>query len=770
MNRRGFFRRVSLSSLLPLPWGGGVAAASGEGPPGGSFHSQAFAALPVEESYAFHKALSEGEWQTRRDPAAKPLSTEMAITDGGWTLLLKSGAGEPLRMAAADLRAYLELAMNTRVSVQTTVDLTGWAGRENVIVAAARQDLPGYGTDLSASKDYQIRVNSGQVVICGYDELGAMYGLYNLEERLDLRQGPFLPRDLNTTRRSLYKARMTMSGLGWMEWPDKYLAWLPRYGFDSIFTSMCSNPNGAVTPSYLDRVPWGCSFRFHTQDPAQLRDTIRRAGRYGISIYCPIMFRYTGEPDNEKELRKLVVDIVTQFPEIRGYVLLTEGFFYRTWFGAGGHGDSDLREWIRHWARGVGIVAEECHKLNPAIEILPWDYNIDFRPNQVELKKYVIDQLPKGTIPLVTFENGKAIAFDGESGYVHDYSISVVGPSEVAAAQITQAHKRGMGTVYTNADTWSCQQFGTLPHLPFPYQWYERYRALEESGVDGTLESWTPGFKPNFVAELRAWYSWTEAPPLDHILRQIAHRDFGAGSEDLVLDAWKRFSSAVRMNPNTGPSACGYNAVANPLFFKQPAEHIHTMGHSFCDQQKWMEATNTNPYWPYVVRSFLFYPDFTNRTNKAEEYARPFSLKVFKKYLLAAADEMERGLESYRRAALNAPPSKRANAFREVLLAEQIERTMRSSEAILEFEDLRFRLENTRDKAVCLDLLQRMTEIVESEVARTEASLETARRDSRVGYEWENDYIYWPQVLEKKLNLLRLALNEQLPAYRRQYS
>jgi hypothetical protein len=635
-------------------------------------------------------------------------------------------------------------------------------------VAGARDDLPGCGLSLTGTKDYEIIVKPERVVICGYDELGAMYGLYNLEGRMDLREAPFLPRDLNTARHSLYKARMTLSGLGWMEFPDKYLAWLPRYGFDSIFASVYANPNGASTHTYLSDLPIGGSQHFRTQDPARMRDLVRRAARYGIGVYCPLLYVYTGTPENEIALRRLVRDTVTQFPEIRGYVLLTEGFYYKTWFGAGGHADVDLRDWIKNWAKAVNIVAEECHKLNPAIEVLPWDYNVDFRPDKVDLKKYVIDQLPEATIPLVTFENGKSFSFDGESGYCRDYAISQIGPSEVAAAQIAQAKKRRLPGIYANADTWSSQQFGTFPYLPFPQQWYKRYRALEEHGVNGTMESWTSGFKPNFVAELRAWYSWTDAPPLDDLLRQVARREFGSESEELVLEAWSRFSAAIRLDPDTGPTAGGNNAVANPLFFEQPESHIITFEHSFIDNKAWMKATGVNPYWPYVV-GYLVYPDFTNQVNVAENYAKPFSVKGFEKYLLAAASEMERGLQSYRRAALRAPPSKRLNAFREVLLAEQIERMLLSNEAVVEFEDLRFHLVNSRDSSERPRLLDRMTEILKQEIVRTQASLETARRDSRLGYEWEQDYIYWPEVLEKKLQLLQVTLSEKLPAYRREH-
>jgi len=92
-----------------------------------------------------------------------------------------------------------------------------------------------------------------------------------------------------------------------------------------------------------------------------------------------------------------------------------------------------------------------------------------------------------------------------------------------------------------------------------------------------------------------------------------------------------------------------------------------------------------------------------------------------------------------------------------------------SNEAVVEFEDLRFHLVNSRDSSERPRLLDRMTEILKQEIVRTQASLETARRDSRLGYEWEQDYIYWPEVLEKKLQLLQVTLSEKLPAYRREH-
>jgi len=761
MNRRRFFRDASLSSVLATSWG--MKPTQGGGQKGkaaafSDFDSAAFASLPVEERYHFARVLAEGQTEFQRDPNAKPEPNELALPSEGWTLVIPASSGQVLRQAAENVRSYLGRAMQTQVSLEPRTSLGNWRSLDKVIVAAPRDELPGCGAGLKGKKDYQIIVSPERVVVCGFDERGTMYGLYNLEARMNLREAPFLPRDLNTVRHSLYQTRMTLSGLGWMEWPDQYLALLARYGFDSIFASGYANPNGVPGPQYAYGMP-----RF--QDPARVHDLITRAARYGIDLYCPILYLWTGTRENEAGLRKLVRDIVTEFPEIRGYVLLTEGFFYKTWFGAGGQGKIDLRDWVRNWARGVAVVTEECHKINPAVEILPWEYNVDFRPSNVDVKRYVITQLPQDSIPLLTFENGKAFTHDGETGTVRDYSINVVGPAEVTEAQIAEARRRGM-RVYSKADTWASWQYGTFPYLPFPYQWYARYQALEKYGIEGTMESWSYGFKPNFVAEMRAWYSWSDAPALDDLLRSMARRDFGRGSEDLVLDGWKHFSEAIRLDPDTGPTPGGNNAVANPLFFEKPKARTITFNHSWTNEGLWERNAQLMPFWPFTIRWLLFSPDFSNRVNRARDYARPFSLSVFLKYLRLTADEMEKGLKSYRSAALAAPQSKRKRAFREVLLAEQIERMTRSNHAVLEFENLRFSLHESSSPKEQKQILERMTTILREEITRTAATLEATRRDSRFGYEWEADYIYTPEVLEEKLKLLKLVLEEQIPAYR----
>ncbi|MFA5193527.1 MAG: hypothetical protein WC740_22695, partial [Verrucomicrobiia bacterium] len=415
-------------------------------------------------------------------------------------------------------------------------------------------------------------------------------------------------------------------------------------------------------------------------------------------------------------------------------------------------------------------------KINPAIEILPWEYNIDFRPQKADLKRYFIQQLPADTTPLLTWENGKSFEIDGLKGYLRDYSISQVGPAEVTHAQIGEARRRGM-KVYSNADTFVCgAQLQTVPYHPFPYQWHARYKALQAYGVNGTLESWSTGYTPSFMTELRAWYCWSDAPPLEDLLGAIAARNFGADQKQKVMKAWELFSQAIRLVPDTGPTMGTSHAIGNPLFFQEPPARTATFTRSWTDHAKWMGymGGEINPYWPFTVSRLVFYPDFSNRTNKAELYARSVSgiqaaqdkriLPVFLKYLRLAAERMDEGLRLYRTAALSSPASKRQCALREVIVAEQIQRMLMSNHAILEFEDLRLQLATEQDAQKAAAILKKMRTIVREEIARTELSLVAATRDSRLGFQFECDYVYTPYSLREKLQILRDTLEKQLAA------
>ena len=128
-----------------------------------------------------------------------------------------------------------------------------------------------------------------------------MFGLYNLEARMNLREGPFLLAELKTVRHSLYGVRMVHSWMGWMDFPDRMLAHMAHDGLDGIFASVYANPNGDRTtaetstdfyaPAALSHAPPGSRPR--------VRDLVNRAARFGIKVYTPIVYQYQGTPESE---------------------------------------------------------------------------------------------------------------------------------------------------------------------------------------------------------------------------------------------------------------------------------------------------------------------------------------------------------------------------------------------------------------------------------------------------------------------------------------
>jgi hypothetical protein len=735
--------------------------------------------LPEEMPYAYHKKLTGDPihiW--RRNTAYQPLSNEIALPERGWKLVCVKNNSPVLENAFQDMRDYLERSMGVIIETEAYDSLEHWQDMRNCIIAGTPDQLPGCGTTLKNAKDYELVTRPEQLVVCGYDERGIMFGLYNLEARMNFREAPFLPKNFRTVRHSRFKTRMVLSWMGWMEWPDTLLSHIAHDGYDSILASVYANPNGDRTTAegstdfYARHL-----YQIRRQDPEEVHRLIERAARYGIKVYTPIVYQYMGTPESEAGLRKLVKNIVKEFPGIQGYVLLTEGFYYKQWKAGRVDNDDQVKAWAREWCKAISIVAEECHKVNPATEILPWEYNIDFRPQKTALKRYFIQQLPAGTIPMLTWENGKSFEIDGLQGYLRDYSISEIGPAEVTQAQLKEAHERNM-EVYSKVDTFASWQFGTIPYLPVPHQWFDRYKAIEEHGVNGTLETWSYGYKPNFMSELRAWTCWTDAPPMTTLLNMMAERIFGKEGASLAVKAWEYFSNAIRYLPDTGPYMGTNNAVGNPLFFREPPTRTPTYKHSWKDFGQWESGLGggLNPYWPFTVSRMVFCPDFTNKTNKAEQYAKNVSgitvdeetkiLPVFLKYLHLAADQMGKGMQLYKKAALAGPEAKRQTAVREVVVAEQMHRMIQSDAAILEFEDLRLQLSAEKNKDKKNRLLDQMEALLHEEIARTESSLLAATRDSRLGFEFEQDYVYTPYSLKEKLRVLKDVLDNQLPEAR----
>src|SRR3954452_18198859 len=90
------------------------------------FAAKAYARLPVEETYAFHKALSEWREPLRRDRSANIAGSEMFIPDKGWRIVIRSGATGVLRTASGEFRDYLHDSMLVDATVESVPSVSEW--------------------------------------------------------------------------------------------------------------------------------------------------------------------------------------------------------------------------------------------------------------------------------------------------------------------------------------------------------------------------------------------------------------------------------------------------------------------------------------------------------------------------------------------------------------------------------------------------------------------------------------------------------------------
>ena len=138
------------------------------------FAAKALPVLPIEEPHDFRKAIENWTEPLRRDPAAKPSPSEMALSAEGWRLLLAAHAGPVLHQAAEDFRDYLARAMQVRVTLATGPALEGWQAMTRTIIAGTGDEIPGCGAELRGRKDYQIIAAPDRIAVCGFDERGAL--------------------------------------------------------------------------------------------------------------------------------------------------------------------------------------------------------------------------------------------------------------------------------------------------------------------------------------------------------------------------------------------------------------------------------------------------------------------------------------------------------------------------------------------------------------------------------------------------------------------
>lgn len=726
--------------------------------------------------FAFVKELLRGpHTKVLREADIKPNADEFII-DGSWTIVSGVQKGEVEATALADFQHYLDISMQVKPALET-VEQFNFKTYHKALIVGTKDRMPEFGTGLDRSESFHVEVGGDQVIVCGFDERGMMRGLIYLEDLMNLKQAPILNR-LHETHSPRLTPRITCAPFyantelddADNPYTDEMLSRISHQGFNAIWIwgKIHDLGRSAIYPEL------GRESEIKLN---RLNAIVQRAKKYGIDVYLylskdPLPAEFfdnhpnvrgnprtltwqgkgflmcTSEPEAQLYLEQATGSIFNTSHDLKGIIFIigNEGFNHDYM------GPQTLcprcanRTAVDVVSELIAIVDRGAKRAKPEADVVVWPYSIDRwqQGDPADLK--LIERLPKDITFLANFETHDLVERDGIASSVYDYSISNLGPSGRFLKQAEALGKRGI-RMWAKTEFNTSQEFIQTPCIPVPQRWAERFRRIEAiPQVSGAFMNWQHyGFMPSTCSEIAKWSTWTPQPEIKDLLRKIARRDFGDGTEEKAAAAWQHFSDAIAFYPfseltsRRGPIQKG---PAHPLYFDPEYRPLHSFARNFSNDLQWTQ---------------------------------PFGPEITAKYLGLMEKEWAKGVGLLEEMAGLAQAKKKPNAIREVGVAKTILSCIRTSLNVIEFDQLRYQLMVAQDRNQKEKILRQMAEVAQREIENAEQALPYVKADSRLGYANSGKGeqmgvgrggIFTPQSIEKKIVSLHRLLETDLPHYR----
>ena len=473
----------------------------------------------MEKHYDFCKRLLEVHKKDRRDASLLPEENEFFF-ESPTAILMPPDAGEVTVTAAKDFADYLFTSMN----ITAYVDYDRGQAAPKCVRLAINRELG----EASERRGHRLTVGE-EILVEGFDECGIAQGLYYLEDVMNLREAPFLPKE-TLTRRVMFAPRTVMSGYGMGEYPDEYLSLLAHHGFSALMLWI-----RGVNESWK-------GFQNFT-------DLATRAAKYGFDIYVESYTPHEVYPEGEEAQKfydKLYGDLFAEFPFIKGLVILGEAVNFPS-------RDPRIPEglapgWFpcNDWCLLLKMIQNAIKKIKPDVEIILSSYNWNGQPK--ELRHELIKSLPEGVLLQCGWEMNAEYTMGDLTNTCRDYSLRCVNPGYYFLTEAEGATKYGVKLetlANTGGKTWD---FGAIPFDPAPYRWAERFEAMrkahDENNLAALADSIHYGVYPSFISEIAKWAFAEPRVDLDELIPKILAMHFGKKEIEKIDTAMKKWSEA----------------------------------------------------------------------------------------------------------------------------------------------------------------------------------------------------------------------------------
>lgn len=330
---------------------------------------------------------------------------------------------------------------------------------------------------------------------------------------------------------------------------------------------------------------FGIRVYFYFNEPRSLPKTFfeknpHLAGKNGDETYTTLC---TSTPEVQAYLEDAMYRLFSAVPELGGYFTITRSENPTTCYS------HDVAPCENCAPRGAATVISEVNNLlyrgmrraSKTARAFAWTWG--WKP---EWAKEAISKLDSGITLMNTSETAIPTNFGGVKGEVIDYSISQVGPGELAKSLWNTAleTRHACAAKVQINNSW---ELSPVPYLPVFSLVYEHMHKLKASGVSHLMLSWTLGGSP--APNL---YFADQAMNSDADLVTLL-RDYYGDAADTILQADRKFCAAFREFPFDmfvlyfAPLQLG---VAAPFYKTATGYEASMTGFPYDDLKKWRRA------------------------------------------------------------------------------------------------------------------------------------------------------------------------------------
>lgn len=697
--------------------------------------------IKEEKQYGFRKYLDTVHTEGIRNYSLRLADGEIEIDDS-WSIIISPAASSFIRSVAEDLADYFSTSMEVTVGIKSC----------DCPVPAKKTILLQTGTArLQVKKSFMINCSADNIIITGFDERGTAQGAYYLEDILSLREAPYFEPCSELLKEPLFAPRMIHSGYGYDLFSPNYMRRVAHAGFDTILL-------------YVLNIEQSIQEKFDL-----VIDMAEEAG-LDIYFYTKMKNPYHPEDNGAREFYdNSYGKLFRMFPKAKGIVFVGESCHFPSRdpnttmeISSKNYGIPPVKPAPGWWPCDdfpdfMKLIENIIHENSPDADIILWTYNWGYAPENLRLK--LIENLPENISLQATFEMFESVCAGGAGERVLDYSVSVPGPGKYFSSEARTASTRGL-RLYTMSNTggltWDA---GSVPYIPAPFQWLQRFEALKECrekySLSGLMESHHFGWYPSVISECAKWSFWSNSPSQETILQKLACRDFSEENVELVLEAWQEWSRAVSefvtpLEDQYGPCRIG---PSYPFIFTP--DILRTIYGKYM-QFPFSEKAKCNIVFPWYrpIEDPNGLEIGIRRTKKEIEN------------LPGIIGRWQRGIDLLESTLGSLSGCKLAKADKMLGLGKYMRNTMKTTLNIKRWWLLNSKL-MAEEKCECaMRLVDQMVMILNEEIENVYDTIPLVKADSRLGYEPSMDYTTDVWHLEWKLKQVKNILEYDIPAYR----